>query len=138
MTFDISELRRLHQAASELPWAWRAINRRCSIGNRLDWVVTDLGELDTADAELIVAAVNALPALLDRLEAAEAKVTRVEAVVGKLPEERPEYVTTYPDDIGWHDNYDDIAAACFEKGAEFGDYDVRDQLRQALQGADDE
>ena len=72
MTIDIADLRELHTStASSLPW-------RVAKGDEADAIVTEGGMLTwddhggevfaALDAELIVAAVNALPALLDELE----------------------------------------------------------------------
>ena len=83
---DRTELRRLLEKATPGPWAlydgWlhegRAHVARIgnAAGNGIGAPITDMaGEI--ADFELIVAAVNALPSLLDQLDAAEAALARV-------------------------------------------------------------
>ena len=80
-TPDLAELRRLAEAATQGPWAarygvsWEA--RVCATTGSL----ADVNS--TANAELIVAAVNALPALLDAAAERDelaAKVERVRAM----------------------------------------------------------
>ena len=80
-TPDVAELRRLAEAATQGPWAarygvsWEA--RVCATTGSL----ADVNS--TANAELIVAAVNALPALLDAAAERDelaAKVERVRAL----------------------------------------------------------
>ena len=85
-THFLAELRRLAEAATPGPWAarygvsWEA--RVCATTGSL----ADVNS--TANAELIVAAVNALPALLDAAaesDALAAKVERVRALPAKHP-----------------------------------------------------
>lgn len=78
MTPDLAELRRLAEAATQGPWAarygvsWEA--RVCATTGSL----ADVNS--TANAELIVAAVNALPTLLDVAAERDALAAKVERV----------------------------------------------------------
>ena len=78
LTPDLAELRRLAEAATPGPWAarygvsWEA--RVCATTGSL----ADVNS--TANAELIVAAVNALPALLDAAAERDALAAKVERV----------------------------------------------------------
>ena len=90
-TPDLAELRRLAEAATPGPWAARY---GVSWEARVCTTTGSLADVDsTANAELIAAAVNALPTLLDRLahmtEArnnARAEVERLTAVVEAVRE----------------------------------------------------
>ena len=83
---DLAELRRLAEAATPGPWAarygvsWEA--RVCATTGSL----ADVNS--TANAELIVAAVNALPGLLDAAAERDALAAKVERV-RELPAEHP-------------------------------------------------
>lgn len=84
MTTD-TELRELI-ASAHLPWTSEGIERELDDGDHAYDVDGPLGgwiaHVDTlADAQLIAAAVNALPGLLDRLERAEAEVQRLRDTV---------------------------------------------------------
>ena len=78
LTPDLAELRRLAEAATQGPWAarygvsWEA--RVCATTGSL----ADVNS--TANAELIVAAVNALPGLLDVAAERDALAAKVERV----------------------------------------------------------
>ena len=78
LTPDLAELRRLAEAATPGPWAarygvsWEA--RVCATTGSL----ADVNS--TANAELIVAAVNALPGLLDAAAERDALAAKVERV----------------------------------------------------------
>ena len=78
LTPDLAELRRLAEAATQGPWAarygvsWEA--RVCATTGSL----ADVNS--TANAELIAAAVNALPALLDAAAERDALAAKVERV----------------------------------------------------------
>jgi len=65
---DVAELRRLLAAATDHPLA----------------ALEDEGILQAQDCDLIVAAVNALPALLDRLEAAERERDEARSRISEL------------------------------------------------------
>ena len=83
---DLAELRRLAEAATQGPWAarygvsWEA--RVCATTGSL----ADVNS--TANAELIVAAVNALPGLLDAAAERDALAAKVERV-RELPAKHP-------------------------------------------------
>ena len=83
---DLAELRRLAEAATQGPWAARY---GVSWEARVCATTGSLADVDsTANAELIAAAVNALPALLDAAaesDALAAKVERVRALPAKHP-----------------------------------------------------
>ena len=78
MTPDLAELRRLAEAATQGPWAarygvsWEA--RVCATTGS----IADVNS--TANAELIAAAVNALPGLLDAAAERDALAAKVERV----------------------------------------------------------
>ena len=85
-TPDVAELRRLAEAATPGPWearygvSWEA--RVCA-------TTGSLADVDsTANAELIAAAVNALPALLDAAAERDALAAKVERV-RELPAKHP-------------------------------------------------
>ena len=82
-TPDLTELRRLAEAATPGPWAARY---GVSWEARVCATTGSLADVDsTANAELIAAAVNALPGLLDTAaerDALAAKVERVRALHG--------------------------------------------------------
>ena len=86
MTPDLAELRRLAEAATQGPWAARY---GVSWEARVCTTTGSLADVDsTANAELIAAAVNALPGLLDAAaerDALAAKVERVRALPAKHP-----------------------------------------------------
>ena len=74
MTDIIQELRGLIELATPRPWEY--LNTSGTIVQKIDRLTTYvIAEMQTSnetiDAALIVAAINHLPALLDRLEAAE-------------------------------------------------------------------
>lgn len=102
-SIDLAELRRLHEAATKGEWhvlrtmetssndvtqvrvctinptEWIAKVRACFVGNGGNsW--------DTSDADFIAAAHNALPALLDELEAARLEMRRLGSVIAELRE----------------------------------------------------
>ena len=85
-THFLAELRRLAEAATPGPWAARY---GVSWEARVCATTGSLADVDsTANAELIAAAVNALPALLDvaaERDALAAKVERVRALPAKHP-----------------------------------------------------
>ena len=85
-THFLAELRRLAEAATPGPWAARY---GVSWEARVCATTGSLADVDsTANAELIAAAVNALPALLDAAaerDALAAKVERVRALPAKHP-----------------------------------------------------
>ena len=77
-TPDVAELRRLAEAATPGPWAARY---GVSWEARVCTTTGSLADVDsTANAELIVAAVNALPALLDAAAERDALAAKVERV----------------------------------------------------------
>ncbi|CAB4140050.1 hypothetical protein UFOVP407_14 [uncultured Caudovirales phage] len=77
----MSELRELLAKATPGPWSVRQFSH--DPARNLDTVKIEavqrrvLGSLDRADGELIAAAVNALPALLDELDRLRAEVERL-------------------------------------------------------------
>jgi hypothetical protein len=97
---DLQELRALLAKATPVPWHelgmpyyqyWitgspapkhgQIIKNRIAVLDSYEWPNAEMPpERRTANAALIVAAVNALPALLDRLEQAEARIARLERV----------------------------------------------------------
>ena len=122
LTPDLAELRRLAEAATPGPWAARY---GVSWEARVCATTGSLADVDsTANAELIAAAVNALPGLLDAAaerDALAAKVERVRAL------HRPAYNDTArspicPDCAGkagvhpcgcWADtDYEPVCAVC--------------------------
>jgi hypothetical protein len=82
------DLRRLLEAATPGPWEWDGEGTLVSTGvaDVVLWVSSDGTEVESvnADAALIVAAVNALPGLLDRLELLEAVAVAAQAFVSAL------------------------------------------------------
>lgn len=95
---DIKALRALHEAATPGPWTSTERNYGHAVavvgsGWRVALCDTQRPDRNAADAALIVAAVNALPALLDRLERAEragdlaADVERLKARVREMETE---------------------------------------------------
>jgi hypothetical protein len=79
MTGEIARLRELLAGATARPWRWShlldGIEARAILdGSGYFFASSD----DPQNGELIAAAVNALPALLDRLEAAEQRVAELE------------------------------------------------------------
>ena len=77
-TPDVAELRRLAEAATPGPWAARY---GVSWEARVCATTGSLADVDsTANAELIAAAVNALPALLDAAAERDALAAKVERV----------------------------------------------------------
>ena len=78
MTPDLAELRRLAEAATPGPWAARY---GVSWEARVCATTGSLADVDsTANAELIAAAVNALPGLLDAAAERDALAAKVERV----------------------------------------------------------
>ena len=89
---DRTELRRLLEAASPVPWSTPRPSRSYAPYKVMDgrgydrsydlaYTVEDtLGD----NAEFIVAAVNALPGLLDQLDAVEAALARVRALADRI------------------------------------------------------
>lgn len=89
------ELRELLERATSLPWStgpahvvryqWRDDQRR----RITEWVAECVGQHPPgeieANAVLIVVAVNALPALLDRVEEMEATIARIRAALEYAP-----------------------------------------------------
>ena len=71
---DVAELRQLLDRVSVGPW-WSALGE---VHTSCDGLIATFYN-GSDDAQLVVAAVNALAALLDRLEAAEARVAELEA-----------------------------------------------------------
>lgn len=95
---DLAALRELLDAATPGPWEWRPKMRDSEVRDLVhihdprlhptnvlktteDWPPTE------ADAALIAAAVTALPALLDRVERAEAAVKRVRTDLAVLADD---------------------------------------------------
>lgn len=91
---DLAELRRLEAAATPAPWSGsKGLDSGCRVvrprkalyGVDLGWYIATChvspsdGDNAAENAALIVAARNALPALLDRLEAAEYGVNRIQS-----------------------------------------------------------
>ena len=100
MTDDVTKLlesRTIHQlidAATPEPWSWDDDDGRIVRFNSKDWshrTVASGGAsfegnyrltIDPADAVLIIAAVNALPGLLDRIEQLETRVDQLDMALG--------------------------------------------------------
>lgn len=91
---DLAELRRLWEAAKKGQWLAddREVYSDCSggniVANRPDAVNWESGEKWTANAAFISAAHNALPSLLDELEAARKELRRLTQANGDIRKER--------------------------------------------------
>ena len=121
---DRTELRRLLDEATPGPWAlydgWlhegRAHVARIgnAAGNGIEAPATDM-EGETADFEVIATAVNALPSLLDQLDAAEDALARVRKLADRIDrhtEVEPDPVMFRDADTGvWWEVSDAIRAA---------------------------
>ena len=123
---DRTELRRLLEAASPVPWSAPRPSRSYAPYKVMDgrgydrsydlaYTVEDtLGD----NAEFIVAAVNALPGLLDQLDAVEAALARVRALADRIDrhtEVEPDPAMFRDPDTGvWWEVSDAIRAALAE------------------------
>ena len=127
---DRTELRRLLEAASPVPWSTPRPSRSYAPYKVMDgrgydrsydlaYTVEDtLGD----NAEFIVAAVNALPGLLDQLDSVEAALARVRALADRIDrhtEVEPDPVMFRDADTGvWWEVSDAIRAALAEDHAQ--------------------
>ena len=127
---DRTELRRLLEAASPVPWSTPRPSRSYAPYKVMDgrgydrsydlaYTVEDtLGD----NAEFIVAAVNALPGLLDQLDAVEAALARVRALadhIDRHTEVEPDPAMFRDADTGvWWEVSDAIRAALAEDHAQ--------------------
>ena len=119
-TPDLAELRRLAEAATPGPWAARY---GVSWEARVCATTGSLADVDsTANAELIVAAVNALPILLDAAaerDALAAKVERVRALADEW---------TYNGEFGWDGGSHAYGTDCVGQALDY----AAAKLRRAL------
>lgn len=83
---DIAKLRRLHEAAKKGKWV--AMTAEHDAEDGIAWAQSADCQRDADHAEYISACHNALPALLDELEAAQEEVRRLTQAVGDLRKER--------------------------------------------------
>ena len=117
---DLAELRRLAEAATQGPWAARY---GVSWEARVCTTTSSLADVDsTANAELIAAAVNALPGLLDAAaerDALAAKVERVRALAAEW---------TYNGEFGWDDGSHAYGTDCVVQALDY----AAAKLRRAL------
>ena len=120
MTPDLAELRRLAEAATQGPWAARY---GVSWEARVCATTGSLADVDsTANAELIAAAVNALPALLDAAAERDALAAKVESVRALADE------WTYKGEFGWDDGSHAYGPDCEGQALDY----AAAKLRRAL------
>ena len=120
MTPDLAELRRLAEAATQGPWAARY---GVSWEARVCTTTGSLADVDsTANAELIAAAVNALPGLLDAAAERDALAAGVERVRALADE------WTYNGEFGWDDGSHAYGPDCEGQALDY----AAAKLRRAL------
>lgn len=84
---DIERLRGiLGLAQPVLPWRWDSVFPRDLVTPSLSPVLTAKDKVADADAQLLVAAVNALPALLDYVAECESKIESLYESVERKPD----------------------------------------------------
>ena len=121
-TPDLAELRRLAEAATPGPWAARY---GVSWEARVCATTGSLADVDsTANAELIAAAVTALPALLDAAAERDALAAKVETVRALADE------WAYKGEFGWDDGSHAYGPDCERRALDY----AAAKLRRALDG----
>ena len=127
---DRTELRRMLDGATPRPWEWTTDLDALLGGEEGEYRVIDTAlalrsyyvlRVASEDAALIAAAVNALPGLLDQLDAAEAALARVRELHG-----------------GWSSQADFNAemGGDFWRGMTIKGRECADELRRALDGGE--